>query len=223
MAVWNQLTTFGMPALALALLTIAGGAHPLLRTAALAGVAVFAVTVVGFAVALSSRTQARWVGDVAASWASRALRAVRRGPVGWSGETLVRFRDDTFELLRARWHVVTVATLAGHLTVYLVLIVTLRALGVSGGEVSLAESFAAWTVARIIAAIPITPGGFGPVELGLTGALVAFGGPTSEVVAVVLVYRFLTVGPPVVLGVIAGATWRRLHDLSTAEDTLASA
>jgi uncharacterized protein (TIRG00374 family) len=186
-------------------------------------VAVFAVTVVGFAVALSSRTQARWVGDVAASWASRALRAVRRGPVGWSGETLVRFRDDTFELLRARWHVVTVATLAGHLTVYLVLIVTLRALGVSGGEVSLAESFAAWTVARIIAAIPITPGGFGPVELGLTGALVAFGGPTSEVVAVVLVYRFLTVGPPVVLGVIAGATWRRLHDLSTAEDTLASA
>jgi len=208
-AIWNQFVTFGMPAVSLGLLTLTGGRNPLLQSAALAGVVVFLASVGGLAVVLSSARQARVVGDLLASATTTLLRVVRRGGVAWSGETFVHFRSDTFELLRRRWHVLTIATLLGHLTVYLVLIVTLRALGVSGGEVSLAESFAAWTLARIIAAIPLTPGGFGPVELGLTSALVLFGGPTSEVVAAVLVYRFLTVCPPLVLGVIAGATWRR--------------
>ncbi len=208
-AVWNQFVTFGMPAVSLGLLTLSGGRQPLLQTAALIGFVVFLASVGGFAIVLSSARQARTVGDLAARATSALLRLGRRDGVTWSGATFVRFRADTFDLLRRRWHVLTMATLLGHLTVYLVLIVTLRALGVSGDEVSLAESFAAWTVARIIAAIPITPGGFGAVELGLTSALVLFGGPTSEVVAAVLVYRFLTVGPPLILGVIAGATWRR--------------
>lgn len=215
-AIWNQFVTFGMPAVSLGLLTLTGGRNPLLQSAALVGVVVFLASVGGLAVVLSSARGARAAGDLVARAATALLRIVRRGGVAWSGENFVRFRADTVDLLRRRWHVLTIATLLGHLTVYLVLIVTLRALGVSGGEVSLAESFAAWTLARIIAAIPLTPGGFGPVELGLTSALVLFGGPTSEVVAAVLVYRFLTVGPPLVLGVIAGATWRR-HNPITAE------
>ena len=124
---------------------------------------------------------------------------------------MVRFRENTRDLLKRRWHVLTFSTLAGHLTVYAVLIVTLRALGVDGDQVSLAESFAAWTIARVIGAIPLTPGGFGLVEVGLTGVLVGFGASDADAVAAVLVYRFLTVGPPVLLGVIAGATWRQHH------------
>jgi uncharacterized membrane protein YbhN (UPF0104 family) len=49
----------------------------------------------------------------------------------------------------------------------------------------------------------------GIVELGLTGALVGFGGPNARVVAAVLVYRFLTVVPTLVLGLIAAFTFRR--------------
>ncbi len=216
-AVWNQFVTFGMSALSLGLLTLSGGRQPLLQTAALIGFLVFLGSVGGFAVVLSSARQARTAGDLMARVATALLRLGRRGGVTWSGESFVRFRADTFDLLRRRWHVLTIATLLGHLTVYLVLIVTLRALGVTGGEVSLAESFAAWTLARVIAAIPITPGGFGTVELGLTSALVLFGGPTSEVVTAVLVYRFLTVGPPLILGVIAGATWRRHNPAALGE------
>ena len=220
--VWNQFVVFGAPAIALALLSITGGNDPLLNTVALIGLAVFAAIVTAFVFALSSAPQARRVGDFAAANVSRLLKFIRRKPVKWSGESFVRFRHDTIGLLRNRWHVLTLATLAGHLSVFAVLIVTLRALGVSGDEVSVIEAFAGWTLVRVLGSIPITPGGFGIVELGLTSILVAFGGQQAEIVAAVLVYRFLTVAPPLILGVVAGATWRR-HNPGWQEATTAAA
>jgi uncharacterized membrane protein YbhN (UPF0104 family) len=47
--------------------------------------------------------------------------------------------------------------------------------------------------------------------VGLSGTLIAFGGDESRVLAAVLVYRFLTVAPPVLLGALFAATWRRHH------------
>ena len=73
------------------------------------------------------------------------------------------------------------------------------------------EAFAAWALVRLLGSIPITPGGLGIVELGLTTALVGFGGDNAEVVTAVLDYRFLTIVPTLVLGLLAGATWKRHH------------
>ena len=97
---------------------------------------------------------------------------------------------------------------AAAVTVFLLLVLSLRAVGVSGSEVDVIEIFAAWSLVRIIGAIPITPGGFGIVELGLTTALVAFGGNNAGVVAGVLIYRFLTVVPTIVLGGLSALTLR---------------
>jgi hypothetical protein len=69
--------------------------------------------------------------------------------------------------------------------------------------VTIVEAFAAWTLARILGAIPITPGGVGFVELGLSGVLVAFGASNAEAVAATMIYRFLTVVPTVLLGLVA--------------------
>jgi uncharacterized membrane protein YbhN (UPF0104 family) len=102
----------------------------------------------------------------------------------------------------------TIATLTNQLAGFLVLALSVRALGVSLHELPLSETFAAWTVGRLIGSLPLTPGGFGFVELGLVGALVGFGGPHAAVVAAVLVYRFLVVAPTLVLGALSGATWR---------------
>jgi uncharacterized membrane protein YbhN (UPF0104 family) len=209
--VFNLLFTFSAPAVALALLTIEGGSHPLLQTAAVVGLIVFLAIVIGLGLGLRSARQARMIGDLIARAASAALGSIGRAPVTWSGTSFARFREQAVGLLRARWHWLTAGTLAGHLTVFLVLILTLRAVGISTDEVTLIESFAAWSLIRLLAAIPITPGGFGVVEIGLTGALIAFGGDRSEVLAAVLVYRFLTVVPPVALGALLGATWRRHH------------
>lgn len=209
--IWNQLSNLAFPLVALALLTAAGEEHPALRTAALVGVVVLAVVLGAFGLGLSSARRARRIGDLAARFADRAKRLLRKKPVSWSGESFGRFRADALGLLERRWHVITAATLLGHLTVFVLLLVCLRAIGVSDSEISWIEAFAAWSLIRILGALPLTPGGLGIVEIGLTGALVAFGAPNAEAVAATLLYRALTVLPTLALGLLAAATWRTHH------------
>jgi uncharacterized protein (TIRG00374 family) len=208
---WNQLANLAFPVVALALLTLVDEANPALQTAALVGIAVLIVAITGFALVLSRAERAHRIGDIAARLANRVLRVIRRGPVGWGGDSFARFRSDALGLLRRRWHVITIATLAGHLTVFVLLLVCLRVTGVTGSEVTAIEAFAAWALVRILGALPLTPGGVGIVEVGLTGALVAFGAPNAEAVAATLLYRALTVFPTLALGLLAAATWRTHH------------
>jgi uncharacterized protein (TIRG00374 family) len=207
--IWNQFALLAFPVVALALLTLSKEQNPLLQTVAFVGVAILAVAAAGFAVGLTSDRLAKWVGDAAARITSRVLRLVRRPPVKWDGESFVSFRHEAVGLLKRRWHLLTISTLAGQLTVFLVLFACLRVFDVSSAEVSAIEVFAAWSLARLLGSIPITPGGLGIVEVGLTSALVGFGGDNAEVVAAVLVYRFLTIVPTLLLGLGAAATYRR--------------
>jgi uncharacterized membrane protein YbhN (UPF0104 family) len=206
--VWNQLANLALPVVALALLTASGEGHPGLRTAAIVGTLVLAAVVTGFALGLWKERWARSLGDLAARLANRLLRVVRKGPVGWGGESFVRFRSQALGLLRRRWHVITLSTLAGQLTVFVLLLVCLRVVGITGAEVTLVEAFAAWALVRVLGVLPLTPGGVGIVEIGLTGALVAFGAPNAEAVTATLLYRALTVLPTLALGLAAAATWR---------------
>ena len=206
---WNQLVLLGFPAVALALLTLTGETHSLLQTVAVIGLVVFVTAIVAFAFALASDRVARQVGDLLWRLARLGYRIARRGEVGWTADAVVAFRATTAALLGRRWHVLTLATLAGQLTVFGVLLASLRTLGVTGGDVSLVEAFAAWSLVRLLGSLPITPGGVGVVEVGLTTLLVGFGGGDAEVVAAVLVYRFLTVVPTLLLGLALGPTVRR--------------
>jgi putative heme transporter len=208
-SLWNQFLNLAFPIVALFLLTATGEETALIATAAFVGVAVLGVVLTGFVLALASDRLAHEVGELAARVASWARAKAHRRPVPWGGPSFERFRQNAGDLLRRRWHVLTIASLAGHLTVFLVLLVSLRALDVSADEVSATEAFAAWALIRLVGAIPITPAGVGVVELGLTSALISFGGDNAGVVAAVLVYRFLTIVPTIVLGLIAAGTWRR--------------
>jgi uncharacterized protein (TIRG00374 family) len=217
---WNQFLNLSFPIVAVFLLTITGAQTALLATAAFVGVAVLGVVVSGFVLVLATDGLAKGVGDVAARLANWTLGKIRRGPVTWSGVSFERFRDSAGELLRERWHALTIASLAGSLSVFAVLLVSLRALDVPSTEVSAVEAFAAWAFVRLLATVPITPGSIGVVELGLTSALVGFGGNNAGVVAAVLVYRFLTVVPTILLGLIAAATGRRHRPVVAADDAV---
>jgi uncharacterized membrane protein YbhN (UPF0104 family) len=208
-SLWNQFANLSYPIIAVFLLTAFGGDSALLATAAFVGVGILGVAVAALAAVLASDRTASDIGDLVARVASWVRAKVGRDPVLWGGASFARFRRDSLDLLRRRWHVLTLATYGGTLTVFLVLLVSLRALGVTGSEVSVAEAFAAWALARLLGSVPITPGGIGVVELGLTGALVAFGGDNAGVVAAVLVYRFLTMVPTIALGGIFAATTAR--------------
>jgi uncharacterized protein (TIRG00374 family) len=206
---WNQFLNLSFPILAVFLLTAYGESAAALATVAFVGVAVLGIVIAGFVLILVSKRLALDIGNVAARLANWALAKVRRGPVSWSGENFERFRADAGDFLERRWHLLTLTSLAGNLTVFLLLVVSLRAMGVHPSQVSLVEAFASWSFIRIIGTIPITPGGIGVIELGLTGMLVGFGGKNAAVVAAVLVYRFLTTVPTLLLGLAAAFTWRR--------------
>jgi putative heme transporter len=78
-------------------------------------------------------------------------------------------------------------------------------------EVGWVEVLAAFSLVRLVTAIPLTPGGLGVFELVLTGALVAAGTGHARAVAAVLVYRLLTFLVPIPLGIACYFVWRRNH------------
>jgi uncharacterized protein (TIRG00374 family) len=105
--------------------------------------------------------------------------------------------------------VLTLVTVIGHVSLYLVLLASLRVMGVSEADASWAQVLAVFSFARLITAIPITPGGVGIVELALIGGISAAGGERAEVVAAVLIYRLLTYVVPIVFGALTYVFWRR--------------
>ena len=208
-SLWNQFLNLSFPIIAVFLLALSGESTAALATVAFIGVAILGIVIAGFV--------------LAARIANWALGKVRRGPVSWGGASFERFRAEAGTFLERRWPMLTGAALLGNLTVFLVLLVSLRTLGVTSSQVTLVEAFASWALIRILGAIPITPGGIGVIELGLTGALVGFGGHKASVVAAVLVYRFLTTVPTLLLGLAAAFTWRRQGRRAEPEPTGAAA
>ena len=209
--VWNQLANLLLPVIAVTLLSVEGGRDALLTTVAVVGACVFTVAVGALAVVLWRDSFARAVGELAARVSTRLLAIVHKGPVeGW-GDSFLEFRRSTVDLIRRRWAWLTAAAIVGNLTVFAVLLVSLRAVGTDASEVTWIEAFAGWALARALQLIPLTPGGVGPVELGLTTILVGFGGPNAEVVAAVLLYRALTVLPTLLLGLVTIGAWRWLR------------
>ncbi len=206
---WNNFVKVGMPLVALALLALQGDASVALLVAALVGVGLLVVALGTFGLMLRSERLARRVGTVLATLVSRLRRLASRGPVSGWADAAARFRADTVGLLRDRWGALTLTTLISHLTLYLLLLVVLRHVGVSDDEVGWAEVLGAFAFVRLISALPITPGGLGVVELGLVAALVVAGGAREAVVAGVLVYRVLTYLVPIPIGLVTYLAWTR--------------
>ena len=104
----------------------------------------------------------------------------------------------------------TIATLVSHISLYLVLLVALRHVGVSQEDLSWIAVLAAFAFVRLISALPLTPGGVGVVELGYAAVMtIGLDDITSaQVVAAILVFRAVTYLLPIPLGLISYVTWR---------------
>ena len=207
--VWNNFVKLGMPVVALGLLVASGDGAGGLATAAVVGLVVLVLAVAGFAFGLSGERRAARLGRALASVAEAVRRVVRRpGRPDWD-RGAVAFRAEAITLLRGRWHWLTASTLVSHLSLFLVLLLALRHVGVSESEVSWVEALAAFALVRLLSAFPLTPGGLGVVELGLAAALVLAGGEEAPVVAAVLVFRVLTFLLPIPIGALTWWLWRR--------------
>jgi uncharacterized membrane protein YbhN (UPF0104 family) len=208
--IWNNFVKLGMPVLALSLLALEGEVTPVRLAAAAIGIAVLVAAVAVFALLLRSDRLARAIGRGVGRVIDWARNLLRKAPVGDWEDRSSAFRTDTIGLLRHRWIWLTVATLVSHISLFLVLLVALRHVGVSQSELSWIAVFAAFAFVRLISALPLTPGGVGVVELGYAAVMtLGLDDLTSaQVVAAILVFRAITYLLPIPLGLLSYIIWR---------------
>ncbi|MGH2775966.1 MAG: lysylphosphatidylglycerol synthase transmembrane domain-containing protein [Actinomycetota bacterium] len=206
-----------MPVIALVALALGGHTNAALVTAAVIGAVFLGAGVSLFALALKSERSAQLVGEGLGAVASWFLRLVGRGPTMAWADGAARWRAETVNLLSGRWWKVIGAAFLSHASLFLVLLIALRHVGVPAEEVSWAEALGAFAIARLLTALPITPGGLGVIELGLTGALVVAGGQEVPVVAAVLIFRALTYLVQIPFGALTYLLWQHKRSWRVAE------
>jgi putative heme transporter len=207
--IWNNFVKLGTPILALALLALQGERGGGRMIVAIAGLGGLVGAILVFALILKSEDFARRAGIKFEQWASALLKLVRRDPVSGWDDALTKWRTRVLELVAHRWLSLTIATIVSHASLYAVLLLSLRVLGVSEDEVGWAQVLAIFAFARLLTAIPLTPGGVGVVELALIAGLTGAGGDDAQVVAAVLMFRLLTYVLPILVGGCCYIFWQR--------------
>jgi putative heme transporter len=205
---WNTAARLGLPILALAILAVTGDTNTGLIAAAVAGLALLLISTTGAFLVLH-RDSGRATQAVERLLAL-AFRLRRRPTPPRPGPALADFRVRTSALLAARGGRITLATAMVHLSLALVLFTCLYASGVTQAQVPWQTALAAFAFARLLSALPITPGGLGVVELGLTGFLSAGqdAPTTAKIAAAVLLFRAVTYLLPIPLGAAAYLAWQ---------------
>lgn len=209
--IWNNFVKLGTPILALAILALQGGRGGGRLVAAILGLCGLVGAILVFGLILRSEDFARRVALRTEGWASRLLGLIKRKPAhGWD-LALTKWRTRVIGLVSDRWVALTIATIVSHASLYAVLLLSLRVLGVSESDVGWAQVLTVFAFARLLTAIPLTPGGVGIVELALIAGLSTGGGEDAQVVAAVLMFRLLTYVFPILLGGCTYILWRRNH------------
>jgi uncharacterized protein (TIRG00374 family) len=198
-----------LPACSLAVLAIVGEPTTGLVVTAMVGVALVLIAGALVAALLHDERPARRIGRAAGRVVSFARGLAGRAPVTMWGDRAARFRSDVVGLLHDRWGPLFVTELVSQISVFMVLLASLRLLGVTGAEVSWPQVFAVFAFVRLASAVPIVPGNIGLAELGYIGGLTLAGGDRTEVVAAVLLFRFLTYFIQIPIGGATYLVWRR--------------
>ena len=212
--IWNIFVKLALPVLSIAILVVTGQSSSAFVTAAVVGVIVLVIAVGLLAAIFASERLARAIGNGIGRMTAAILRLFHKEPKSDMGERAVKFRGDTIGLVRLRWIRLTVTTIASQLALFLVLLLALRAMGISEADVSTAKVLAVFSFSRLLSAVPVTPGGVGVIDLGYIGGLAA-GLPESEkaaVVAAVLIFRALTYGIQIPIGAFTYLIWRAKKD-----------
>jgi uncharacterized protein (TIRG00374 family) len=134
-------------------------------------------------------------GNLLAAAVNRTVR--RRRPVGDLPERLLSERDSLRGAFGRHWRTAVVASAGRWIFDYLALIACLRAVG---AEPSPSLVLLAYVTASLLAMIPLTPGGLGFVEAGLTGMLTLSGVDATEAAVATLAYRLISFWLPIPVG-----------------------
>jgi uncharacterized protein (TIRG00374 family) len=213
-----------LPLLTLPVALAVGASDPRLEAALWAAV-VLLVGCIGIAVAFLTRDGPLERLSAAVQYTRNRLlpRAVRHDlPARVLAE-----RDSIAVAIREQPRRVVVSTVGRTAGDFLALYVSLLAVG---AHPSLSVVLIAFTAGNVAGMIPLTPGGFGFVEAGITGVLVAAGIDPAHAALAAAMYRLANTWLPVLAAVPAYAVFRRrryrvrfpalaVEDVGTADDT----
>ena len=188
----------GLPVLVIPAL-LQGAVPASLRSLVAWGLMILVGLLVGAVVLIVTDRPLRWVGRRAQRARNRLRR--HRPPMTDLPERLVRERDLVVKVVGEKWKRALLASVGRWLLDFAVLMAALEAVG-SHPPLSLA--LLAYFGAQLLGQIPLTPGGLGFVEAGLTGTLALIGVSGGDAVLATLAYRLFSFWIPIPFG---GVTW----------------
>jgi len=118
---------------------------------------------------------------------------------------LVEEKNRLVSTLRTTWRSAILAAAGKWFFDCLVLFVALNSVG---AEIALGALLLAYSGASVLAMVPITPGGFGFVEVGLSNMLETSGVGADDADLAVFVYRLVSFCFPIALGVLAAGFYK---------------
>jgi len=202
-------TLFALPLLVVPAILRGTPIDELLERVALVGVAAFllmlGVGIAGFAF----NRPLRFAGRVA-EWTLRATRIWAHRADGLT-DGLVAERNTLRRVLGDGWKLALAASLAKWLFDYFALVAVLYSVG---ADPNVAATLLAYVVATILGMIPLTPGGLGFVEAGLTGTLALVGVGAGPALVTTLAYRLISFWLPIPGGAVAYGLFRRRYGKS---------
>ena len=181
-----------------------GGVDRNLVNAAVGGLVVFVLLFVIGVLLLSSERPLRWLGRVIQRVRNRLRRSAE--PLRHLPDRLVGERDRIVGTLGPRWKRALAAALGRWAFDFGCLLAALRALDV---HPRLGLVLLAFCAAQVLAQIPLTPGGLGFVEAGLSATLTLAGVPAGTAVVATFVYRLFAYWLQLPLGLVGLALQRR--------------
>ena len=168
-----------------------------------AGVIAFVVCLPLVVLTLRSERPMKWI---ARTVHTTLCRIPRCRPPSDLADRIVAERDAVREVLRQHKLLALVTSVGRVLGDYVALYASLLAVGLRPSPATVLVVFIAANAAGMI---PLTPGGLGFVEAGLSGALLLTGAQEEQAFAAVAIYRLVSCWLPVLAGVAAYVASRR--------------
>lgn len=205
-------TLLALPVLAAPAIAGGAGVDPHLARAALGGAVLFVLMVAAGVASVLWDQPLRLAGRAAQAVVNRVRRRDR--PVTGLPERLLRERDIVMRVLGRRWWQALLLAAGRWMLDYLTLIAALYAVGASPRASLVLLAFCA---AQLLGTLPLTPGGLGFVEAGLTGTLALAGVAAGAAVVATLAYRLVQFWLPIPAGAVAAVVHRRRYGAEEVE------
>jgi uncharacterized protein (TIRG00374 family) len=195
-----------LPLLALPAILFGAPVDPGLGRAVLIGGVVFVLLVAAGAAAIVWDRPLVALGRAAQSLRNRIRRG--RPPMHDLPQRLLRERNEVRDVLGANWWQALLLAAGRWVLDYLTLLAALTAIH---GTPRPSTVLLAFCMAQYLGTLPLTPGGLGFVEAGLTGTLALAGIGAGAAVVATLAYRLVSFWLPIPAGAVAAVIHRRRY------------